>query len=113
MGNRTATALLASYLYAATLEWLQVPFSPALWLLPDLCVLWIIVRPNMGLADEMITALFLPSWFAYSAEPVMRYEIGMGVVILQFLLCFPMLKRQRGDGCVSHGPLRRTAHEGS
>ncbi|MEW9855937.1 hypothetical protein [Novosphingobium sp. M1R2S20] len=106
MGNRTAWALLASYVYACGLEWLGVPFSLPLWIAADLFVLAVIVRPNMSLADELIAVLFLPSWWGYAAEPVLRYEIGMGAVFLQFLLCLPVCKPQGTTGSVSHGSIK-------
>jgi hypothetical protein len=103
MGNRTAWALLGSYVYACTLERLGVPFWAPLWLVADFMVLVAIASPVMGLADEMIAALFLPSWFAYLCEPVLMYEIAMGAVALQFLLTLPVQKLQKIQGNVTHG----------
>lgn len=112
MGSHTAWALLASLAYAFALEALHVPFGLP-WLLADAFVLRTILHPNMTLQDELIAALFPVAWIGYALDEYTRYDIAMPVVILQFLLVLPWPKLQRIIFSISHGPLRRTAHESS
>lgn len=112
-GSRTAWALLASYAYAWFVgDYLQVPFWAPEWVMADLFVMRVILSPNAGLAEDLIAALMIPAWIGYALGQHLNYDIGMGVVALQFLLCLPVRKWQRIIFSVSHGPLRRTAHEG-
>lgn len=106
MGNRTACALLASLAYAAILERLAIPFGPV-WMLADLAVLAIILRPNMTLQDELIAALFVPAWVGYALDAETNYTIGMFVVTMQLLICVPWIWLQKGGGDVSHGPRQK------
>lgn len=112
MGSHTAWALLASLAYAFALEALHVPFGLS-WLLADAFVLRTILHPNMTLQDELIAAAFVPAWVGYTLGDETSYQIGVGVVVLQFLLVLPWPKLQRIIFSISHGPLRRTAHESS
>ena len=105
-GSKTAWALLASYSYALCLEWLGVDFWAPQWLLADVFVLKVILSPNMTLADELIGALMLPAWFGYLQGANLNYEVGCGVVALQFLLTLPVRRWQRSLFSFTHGPMR-------
>lgn len=116
MGDRTAIALLCSLFAALSVQEYLEPFHPhytdyALVCL-DLVVLSTILRPNMRMADELIAALFLVSWFGIVASRMgygddgLRYQASWACVVLQFILCFPVAKLQKGLELFSHGPLR-------
>lgn len=83
-----------------------MPFSLPLWLVADLAVLALIVRPNMNLQDELVAALFVPAWWAYFTDAQTLYEVTMFVVIAQFLIVLPWPSLQRGLELFSHGPAR-------
>lgn len=89
MGNRTACVLLVSL--AASFF---VHTSPGLFLL-DLGALALIVRPHMGLADEMIAVLFTFAWAFYGAGEQLRYDAAWTVVVIQNMLCLPVAAIRR------------------
>lgn len=117
MGNRTAIALLCSLAAAKGVEALVVPVSPdavdPLLIVIDLAVLRVVARPNMGLADELICALFIVAWLGVAAHWTgfdqtgwLRRDATAACVVLQLLLCLPIQRMQRGLKEFSHGPLR-------
>lgn len=107
MGNRTAGALLCSFLYAKGLDGLSVPFSLPLWLVADLAVLALIVGRNMTLQDELVAALFPVAWWAYFTDAETLYQVTLFVVVMQFLIVLPWFKLQKGLEFFSHGPMRK------
>jgi hypothetical protein len=94
-GNRTACALLASVGLCMAFTYLHVPFHFILWLLIDLAVIRVIIRPTMTAADCVILALFFPAWVSYLLPDAERFRISFIVVVAQLLLTFPaeMLRR--------------------
>lgn len=102
MGDRTAFALLAS---AFVSWWVQSPHWQ-IWASLDFAVLSVIIRPNMGVADKLIAALFPVAWVSYCLPEWDRYNGSAAVVALQLYLTFPVTKIQRIMGKVSHGSLR-------
>jgi hypothetical protein len=88
-GNRTAWALLASVALCLGLDSAGVPFNFVLWLLIDLVVILVIIRPTMTVADCVILALFIPAWVGYLLPDAQRFQIGFVVVVAQLLLTFP------------------------
>jgi hypothetical protein len=95
-GNRTAWALLASVGMCLGLEHFAVPFNFFLWLLIDLAVILIIIRPEMTVADVVVLALFIPAWVSYLLPPEPRFGVSMAVVIAQLALVFPAETVRRG-----------------
>jgi hypothetical protein len=89
-GNRTAWALLASVGLCIGLDAAQVPFSFPLWLLIDLAVVLVIIRPQMSAADCLVLALFIPAWVAYLLPDDQRFHLSSFVVIAQLLLTLPV-----------------------
>lgn len=94
-GNRTAWALLASLGLCVAFDHAGVPFSFPLWLLIDLAVILVIIRPNTSVADCFILALFIPAWVGYLLPDAQRFQIGFVVVVAQLLLTFPAAKLWR------------------
>jgi hypothetical protein len=88
-GNRTACALLASVGLCMAFSYLHVPFHFILWLLIDLAVILVIIRPTMTVADCIILALFIPAWVGYLLPEQPRFQLGFVVVVAQLLLTFP------------------------
>jgi hypothetical protein len=88
-GNRTAWALLASVGLCLGFEYLGVPFHFILWLLIDLAVILVIIRPEMTATDCIILALFMPAWVGYLLPEEPRFQLGFVVVVAQLALTFP------------------------
>lgn len=86
LGSHTACALLVSYAYALALEHLGVAFWGPQWLVADLFVLKVILAPRMSLADELIGALMVLAWFGYLMGEWMNYQVGCGIVAMQFFI---------------------------
>lgn len=89
-GNRTAWALLASVGLCFALSYAQVPFSFILWLMIDLAVVLVIIRPAMTKTDCVIIALFIPAWCFYLLPPDTRFWGSFVVVVAQLVLTFPV-----------------------
>lgn len=88
--NRTAWVLLASAGLCLALARAHVPFNPVIWMLIDLAVILLIVRPKMTYPDCVILALFAPAWVFYLLPDAARYGGSLVVVVVQFLLTAPL-----------------------
>ena len=89
-GNRTAWALLASVGLCFAFDYARVPFNFVLWLLIDLGVVLVIIRPRMTKTDCVILALFIPAWCFYLLPPDTRFWGSFVVVVAQLALTFPV-----------------------
>jgi len=89
-GSRAAWVLLASVTFCLALNEARVPFHPILWMLFDLVVVLLIVRPKMTHADCVILALFIPAWVFYLMPQDDRYFGSMLVTIAQLFLTAPI-----------------------
>lgn len=118
MGDRTACALLGSLVVSKGVEMFARPdiVDPMLIAI-DLAVLRVVVRPNMGIAEDLICALFVVAWLGvaahwagYDASGWLRRDASAACVALQLLLCLPVRRLQQGLSFYSHGPMR-AGHE--
>lgn len=88
--NRTAWALLASVGLCFALDYLGAPFNFVLWMLIDLAVVLVIIRPTMTKTDCVIIALFIPAWCFYLLPADTRFWGSFVVVVAQLVLTFPV-----------------------
>lgn len=88
--NRTAYALLASIAVCLVMEHYAVPFNFVLWVLIDLVVVLVIIRPALSRTDVIVLALFIPAWVAYLLPEYPRFAISFSVVVAQLALTFPV-----------------------
>jgi hypothetical protein len=89
-GNRTAWALLASVAMCLALDSARIEFNFVVWMLIDLAVIFVIVRPGMTYSDVVILALFIPAWAFYVMPDPARFWGSFAVVVAQLLLCAPV-----------------------
>lgn len=85
-GCRTAWVLLAGVVFCFALDWAEVPFNPVLWMLFDLVLVLLILRPEMTPADCVILSLFIPGWVFYQLPDDERYAGALAVTVIQLLL---------------------------
>lgn len=91
-GCRTAWVLLASVAFCLALDQAGVPFMPVYWMLFDLVVVLLLLRPTMTHADCVIVALFIPAWLFYFMPDEQRYVGSMLVTVIQLMLTAPVEK---------------------
>lgn len=85
----TAAALLASNAFTFALCRAGVPFNFVLWVVVDLVVILIVIRPEMTRRDLVILALFAPIWALYLLRPEWWAQAVILTVVVQMLLTFP------------------------
>lgn len=112
MWDRMAWVLLAGHCAAQVLIDRGVPFEWFIWFPIDLCILAVVARANVDLADALIIALFPIAWIGYDHDGWLGYYLVLAVVELQLLLTFPLSKLQKIGGSVTHGPRRPMTYEG-
>lgn len=81
--------LLASLALSTGLDWAQVPFNGAIWVLIDIGVILAILRRGMTHADLAVIALFIPAWAGYLLPDPIRFWLSWSVVVTQFMLTVP------------------------
>jgi hypothetical protein len=89
-GNRTAWALLASVGLCFAFDHFGVPFNFVVWMLIDLAVVAVIIRPTMTAVDCIVIALFIPAWCFYLLPAETRFAGSFAVVVAQLVLTFPV-----------------------
>ena len=67
-----------------------VPFNFVVWMLIDLAVVAVIIRPAMTAADCIVIALFIPAWCFYLLPAETRFAGSFAVVVAQLVLTFPV-----------------------
>lgn len=108
-GNHTAAALLMAE-GVTTLLALTVGFDPFLWMVVNLGVIWIALRPHLTLANITVVVMYVPMWPLYTQDTWSAYYGVSLLTSLQFFITFPlvdaylMVKRKvvKSDNCDKH-----------
>jgi hypothetical protein len=93
--NPTALALLGSNAFTIALCKLDVPFNFVLWVMVDLVVVLLVMRPTMTRIDVAILALFGPIWVLYIVQPDWWAQAVILGVSAQMFLTFPFCRLWR------------------